>query len=167
MGKIEIMKHIKDLSPSEMTVFVNFPFYMERHLTCLPFTRDDYSRFISDDGSRLSLRGSGMAKSAIEDMTRIGLFFLLYEEELRHFYGEYNKAKKIANEELDAATQRTRSETDWRKHAPLIREQFEVQKKVDSLFGNMYREWFGKCAPVLSEEGIDELKKLSEKTLNP
>lgn len=92
---------------------------------------------------------------------------MLYEEELRKFYDEYNKAKKIADEELAAATQRTRSETDWRKHAPLIREQFEVQKKVDSLFGNMYREWFGKCAPVLSEEGFDELKKLSEKTLNP
>lgn len=167
MEKIDIMKHVKDLAPGTMTVFVNFPFYMERHLRCLPFTRDDFSRFISDDGSRLSLKGSGMAKSAIEDMTRIGLFFLLYEEELRHFYGEYNKAKKIADEELDAATQRTRSETDWRKHAPLIRAQFEVKKKVDSLFGKMYREWFGKCAPVSSEKGIDELKELYEKSLKP
>jgi len=166
MDELEIMNHIKDLTPGSMTVFVDFPFYMERHLRCLPYTRYDYSRFISDDGSRLSLRGYGMARSAIEDMTRIGLFFLLYEEKLRQFYVEYNKAKKVADEELEAATHRTRSETDWRKHAPLIRAQFEVRKKVDSLFRDMYREWFGKCSPVLSEKEIDNLKKLSAKSLN-
>jgi hypothetical protein len=92
---------------------------------------------------------------------------LLYEKELRQFYVEYNRAKRVADEELEAATQRTRSETDWRKHAPLIIAQFEVKKKVDSLFGKMYREWFGKCAPVLSEKGIDELKELYEKSLKP
>ena len=159
-GKKEIMKHIKDLTPGAMTVFVDFPFYMESHLKNFRFTRDDYSDFMSDDLTDLSLKGFCWAEDAVKEMTRIGLFFLLYEKELRQFYDEYNKAKKEADEELEAATQRTRSETDWRKHAPLIRAQFEVQKKVDSLFGNMYREWFGKCSPVLSEEGIDELKTI-------
>lgn len=167
MGKIEIMKHIKDLSPSEMTVFIDFPYHRETHLKSFKFTRYDYSDFMSDDLTDLSLKGFCWAKSAVESMTVTALFFLLYEEELRKFYVEYNKAKKKADEELAAATQRTRSETDWRKHAPLIREQFEVKKKVDSLFLNMYQEWFGKCAPIISEDGLDSLKEEYIKTMNP
>ena len=167
MGKNEIMKHIKDLTPGAMTVFVDFPFYMEMHLKSFKFTRYDNSNFMTEDLSDLSLKGYCWAEDVVKDMTRTGLFFLLYEKELRQFYVEYNRAKRVADEELEAATQRTRSETDWRKHAPLIRAQFEVKKKVDSLFGKMYREWFGKCAPVLSEKGIDELKELYEKSLKP
>lgn len=121
---------------------------------------------MNDDLTDLSVKGFCWAKNAVESMTATALFFLLYENQLRTFYYEYNKAKKIADDELEAATQRTRAETDWRKHAPLIREQFEVQKKVDSLFGEMYREWFGKCAPEISEEGIDRLKEEYTKSLN-
>lgn len=166
MGKNEIKKHIKDLTPGAMTVFVDFPFHMESHLKSFKFTRYDNSNFMTEDLSDLSLKGYCWAKDEVKEMTRTGLFFLLYEKELRQFYVEYNRAKRVADEELEAATQRTRSETDWRKHAPLIREQFEVQKKVDSLFGNMYREWFGKCAPVISEDSLDILKEEYTKAKN-
>lgn len=166
MGKNEIMKHIKDLTPGAMMVFVDFPFYMEMHLKSFKFTRYDNSNFMTEDLSDLSLKGYCWAEDVVKDMTRTGLFFLLYEKELRQFYVEYNRAKRVADEELEAATQRTRAETDWRKHAPLIREQFEVKKRVNSLFGIMYREWFGKCAPVISEDSLDILKEEYTKAMN-
>ena len=161
------MKHVKDLTPSEMTVFIDFPFHRETHLRSFKFSRYDNRDFMNDDLTDLSVKGFCWAKNAVESMTATALFFLLYENELREFYDEYKKAKKIADEELEAATQRTHAETEWRKHAMLIREQFEVQKKVDALFRNMYREWFGKCSPVISEESIDSLKEEYIKSLNP
>lgn len=166
MEKIDIMKHVKDLTPSEMTVFIDVPFHRETHFRSFKSTRYDNRDFMNDDLTDLSVKGFCWAKNAVESMTATALFFLLYEDQLRKFYDEYNIAKKKADDELEAATQRTRSEADWRKHAPLIREQFEVHEKVDSLFEEMYREWFGKCAPIISEESIDSLKEEYIKSLN-
>ena len=163
MKEVEIMNHIKDLTPASMKVFIDMPFHMEEHIKYMPFFANDNIGFAKpkDDGWQLTNRGYHTAKDAVESMTRVGLFFFLYKKELQEFYTEYSKEKSRVTEELRVAKERTRSDTDWRNHATLMKEQMEIDKKLQSQFRNMYSEWFGKKAPVIDEEYYYNLIELT------
>jgi len=153
----DVKNYVKNLKPATMTVFTNLPFYREAELMCLPSTGDDHSSFTTKDGTQLSAKGMHVAKTAVENMTKIGLFFCLYEEELKQFYKEYNEKKRIITEELDAAKRRTRDETDWRKRPALLREQFRIAEKLQALFADMYKVQFGKSSVTIYEYQLEKL----------
>ena len=89
LDKQTIMAHIKDLTPDTMTVFITEPFYWESMLRNLPYTAGDNDRF-TYDGERLSARGYGRAKEALEYMTNVALFYVAHKDDLRCFYEEYD-----------------------------------------------------------------------------
>ncbi len=163
MDELEIMNHIKDLTPASMIVFIDMPFHWEETLRYMPFFAHDNFGFAKpkDDGWQLTNRGYHTAKEAVESMTREGLFFSLYKKELQEFYTEYSKKESRVAEELRVAKERTRSDTDWRNHATLLKEQMKIDKKLQSLFPNMYSAWFGKKAPVIDEEDYYNLLELT------
>ena len=166
MEKTDTWKHLKAITPGSMTVFIDTPMYMEGSLKYVPFFANDCGGFAypSDDGLKLSARGYYTVKEAVESMTRVAEFYTSHREELIQFYAEYNRENRRLSDELAAAKTRTRTETDWRKHASLIREQFEIDKKHQGLFREMYQMRFGEKVPVIDEEYCRELDIISKRT---
>ena len=165
MDKVDIWKHIKAITPSSMTVFIETPIFMESNLKYLPYTSSDRGCFAypSEDGLKLTNRGYYTAKEAVESMIKVAEFFITNKEKLQRFYVEYNNMKGVVTKDYEEAKARTLTESDWRKHARLIREQFELETKLRSLFVNMYRREFGKGVPVIDEEYYGELEAMSRK----
>lgn len=147
-----------------MTVFIETPMYMESNLKYLPYTSNDRGSFTypSEDGLKLTNRGYHTAKEAVESMIKVAKFFITNKEKLQRFYVEYNNTKGVVTKDYEEAKARALTESDWRKHAGLIREQFSIETKIRALFVNMYRREFGKGVPVIDEEYYLELETMSK-----
>ena len=165
MEKTEILKHIKNLTPKSMTVFIDSPIHMESDLKFVPFFANDHIGLAipRKNGLNPTNRGLYMARKAVESMTKAGLFYVSHREELMLFYAEYSVERERISNELDAAKTKTRTDPDWRNHARLIREQFDINKRLQTLFLEMYRVRFDKDSPVIYEDYFREIEKMSLK----
>lgn len=151
------MAHIKNLSPDTMTVFITEPFEWESKLRNLPYTAGDKDRF-TFDGERLTARGYGRAKEALEYMTQVAQFYVAHKDDLRRFYEEYDAEYARLSQICETVKERKRAITENKDRLALMRQQFEIEESMMRLFFKMYRRCFREDDPVICQELFEDLE---------
>lgn len=97
------------------------------------------------------------ARQAVEAMKRKAEFIAAHKDEFPGFLDEYHKEydKMSATvQEARLLTRKARDEADWHAQPELFRKHMELEKKLDSLYHDMYVAHFGKEAIYLWEKEV-------------
>ena len=149
--------HIKDISDYQFTVFITEPFYLEKVVHPLPrFWRHDCR--VSRNG-QLTPAGQLMAREALSALTGKAESFMAIRDDLTEFLEDYHREKERTEALVEEVNSRLR-QAGWKDRPAVLKKKRDLQKKLETLYRNMFRERYGEGVVMLYEEEINSYSSL-------
>lgn len=158
----DIDRHVKDISSYQFTVFIDEPIKLERVISSLPYYAQQDISVSYKHSSGLSLNSLGycLAKRALDSLQEKASFIAAHKDEFEGFLASFHKQHEMLSELVQEArlqTQKARMAADWHTQPGLFRKQMELDKKLESLYREMFMTRFGKDAVFLSEDALKDI----------